>query len=177
MYVFLKQHLAFGEKFCVWEASLPWTGAGKQTWDCNIIFWHAWPVGWTAPCKLRKVVAVEWMEVWSGCQGNVRSESYIPWRWFSDNPGFQQVDEKLYYSNSASVTGIVWGLKLTQEYYLISKSKHHVPIDGMKLFNPVDFEWPFEIICINKSDVKIHWVHFWLISTSAYFGEEQMGKY
>lgn len=127
-----------------------------------------WPVGWRVPCKLRMFVDVEWMGVWSGCQVNVRNESYIPWRWFSDSPGFQQVDEKLYYSNSAAVAGILLGVKLTQEYYLISKSKYQVLMDGMKLWNPVDFERPFEIICINRSDGKIDWVHFWWISTSAY---------
>lgn len=132
-----------------------------------------WPVGWRVPCKLRMFVDVEWMGVWSGCQVNVRNESYIPWRWFSDNPGFQQVDEKLYYSNSAAVAGILLRVKLDQVYYLISKSKYQILMDGMKLLNPVDFERPFEIICINRSDVKIHWVHFWLISTSMYFEREQ----
>ena len=47
-----------------------------------------------------------------------------------------------------------FGFKLTQEYYLISKSKYQALMDGMKLLNPVDFERPFEIICINRSDFK-----------------------
>lgn len=98
-----------------------------------------WPVGWRVLYKLRTVVNVAWMGVWSGCQVNVRNESYIPRRWFSDNPGFQQVDEKLYYSNSAAVAEILFGVKLPPEYYLISKSKHQVLIDGMKLLNRVDF--------------------------------------
>lgn len=117
------------------------------------------------------------MEVWSGCQVNVRNESCVPWRWFHDNPGFQHVDEKLYYSTSASVAGTLSGVKLTQEYYLISKSKHQVLIDGMKSSNPVDCQWHFKIICINRNDVKIHWVHFKIISTSAYFEKGQIGKY
>lgn len=156
-------HLEFGPPFCreiVFEKQSFPIGVGKQTWDRNLIFWQVWPVGCRVPCKLRMVVAVEWMEVWSGCQVNVRNESYVPWRWFHDNPGFQHVDEKLDYSTSASVAGTLLGIKLTQEYYLISKSKHQVLIDGMKSSNPVDFQWHFKIICINRNDVKIHWVHF-----------------
>lgn len=102
--------------------------------------------------ELRTVVCVEWMGVWSPCQVNVRNKSYSTWRWFSDNSGFQQVDEKLDYPNSVAVTGVLSGVKQTREDYLISQS-----ITGFEIvYRCRFFSRLFEMISVNRSDVRMH---------------------
>lgn len=138
----------------------------------NTVSWQVRPACCRVPCKweLRTVVDVEWMEVWSGCQVNVRSKSYIPRRWFSDNSGFQWVDEKLYYSIPVQLQASFWGYA-----YPGVLPRFQVLMRDMKLFNPLDFK---QLLRSVWTEMLLRYMNSFLANdTLANFERGQIGKY